>query len=345
MGTRWRGPRLLGGMIVAAAVAVSVGILTDRPAAAASTRHATLAVTGLVADGCPASVGGSQIFIKPGDTVVFNSTVAGIDLGLLGRLNSSLPTSISTGNVTAFDSTITWAATPTSHIDLPQGKSYTRTFGSAGTYDFGWVAKSITVRVKLLGLLGIRTVMVPISQNVAGLAGEHGSLSWSGQVVVTDKATQCGVSAQVPGVSVRPSAAGHPLPPVTIPGQKLPTIPVPKLPTGKSTKTTPSGRLNYTPDGPGVKERDVQQGGGLAPDGDGVPIGDAYVVTETWNGTPQRLLVVDGHTITNVRAVEPPTASAGSAATGLPMITVFLAMLMLSTATATYSRRFIAARH
>lgn len=363
MRVHWRSSRVLGAVIAAALVAVGVAFLSDRPANAATTRHATLAVTGLVADGCPASIGGSQIFIKPGDTVEFKATLAGINLSVVHV--AGLPGTLTTGKVASFNTTITFAdqntrsggkTVPHPH-PVTDTTVYRRTFPQSGVFNFGWIARSLSLlKVPLLP----NGITVPLSMNIPGIVGADSALSWGGQVVVSSKATKCGLSVQVPGVTVHPSVLGHKLPPVSLPGGTLPTVPVPSVPGGSTNKaktskgsgsTRKGGYLDYTPHGPGVAASVVPKGGDAGGGGgnggvNGAPGGGdgTQVVTTEVNGKTVKLLVVNGKTVGNARTVDLASRPTDPA-TKLPVVWVLAALVMLSTATATYARRFIAAKH
>jgi plastocyanin len=358
VGTRWRSPRLLSGMIVAAALAAGVGLLTDQPAAAASTRHAELTVTGVATDECP--TGGTQVFVKPGDTVVFTTSLAGMNLGALSGVKVgtlSLPSGISTSNITGFRSQLVFSGEGAHTVSLDT--SYTRTFGSAGTYNFAWTAQQLDVKFTLLGLS--KTATVNLSTQAPGVAAS-GSLSWNGQVVVSDRATQCGLSVQVPSVSVSASAAGHTVPPLQVPGPTVPTIPLPTVTLPKVSVSLPVSLPVSVPGLPLTSQPGGGSGGGSSgqgptrggDDGTGSSVlsgssarsrsGQRDVLAETIDGQPVAMIVVDGKRINTARAVEPPTASGSNAAARLPVGLVFVALMMLSTGTATYSRRFVASR-
>ncbi|MGI8879107.1 MAG: hypothetical protein ACR2KJ_01055 [Jatrophihabitans sp.] len=363
----WLSRRVLGAVIVAALVAVGFAFLSDRPAAAATTRHGTLAVTGLVADGCPASAGGSQIFIKPGDTVEFRATLAGINLGVIHNVLPLVPATLTSNGVGSFNTTVTFADENTTSKGKTVGHphavtdtdAYRRTFPRSGVYNFGWIARSLSL-LKIPILLP-KGLTVPLSQNVPGIVGDDSSLSWAGQVVVSDKATKCGLSVQVPGVTIHPSVLGHKLPPVSVPGGNLPTVNVPNLPgTSKSKANTKShggstskggGYLDYTPHGSGVAASVVPKGGdggGGGDDGDvnGAPGGGdgTQVVITKVDGKTVKMLVVDGKTVGKARTVDLASKPTDPATT-LPILWVLAALVMLSTATAAYAHRFIAAKH
>lgn len=368
MRVHWRSRRVLGAVIAAALVAVGFAFLSDRPAAAATTRHGTLAVTGLVADGCPASVGGSQMFIKPGDTVEFRATLAGINLDVIHNVLPLVPATLTTNGVGSFNTTLTFADQNTTSNGKTVGhphavtdtEVYRRTFPRSGVYSFGWIARSLSLlKIPILLPNGIT---VPFSMNIPGIVGENSSLSWAGQVVVSSKATKCGLSVQVPGVTIHPSVLGHKLPPVSLPGGNLPTVNVPNLPGGSKSKaktkshsgstSKSGGYLDYTPHGSGVAASVVPKGGegggGDGGDGNvnGAPGGGdgTQVVITKVNGKAVKMLVVDGKTVGRARTVD-LASKPTDPATKLPMVWVLAALVMLSTATATYARRFIAAKH
>jgi hypothetical protein len=206
-------------------------------------------VLGVSASNCSLSVGGSDVYIKPGDTLKVVSSAVGLTAGGL---------SISTGQLAGFSSALTtlpgtasahtYALTTTNPVSIVNL--------AAGTYKFNWSVKGLT-------LLGIT---IPLSLTSKALSA-GAALNYAGTIHVTNSAPKCGVSVQVPGPSVSLSVTG--LPPITVGVPPINvTVPV-TVPTPNTAPSTSGGPkagggpgLNYTPPPPTVPEEVVPKGHG-----------------------------------------------------------------------------------
>ncbi|HKC28134.1 MAG TPA: hypothetical protein VKB75_09000 [Jatrophihabitans sp.] len=240
-----RRPRLRWLVGMAAGAIAGATLLTVSASGAPSTVNAQLSLSGVATR--DNVLGGSEIGVHPGDTVVFKASAlptAGLEnVPGLGSLVQSLLSGV-LGNqfqvVVSFGSSFPGGAQtvtlggPTSGSckGLP---SKTFTFPDRGTYGFTWKVQYVAPGVPLLGPCtqnGLHDAQ--LNQLASAGVAMNASNRWVGKIVVADNPPKGGISIQLPGVSVAPSIAGHQLPTVGVPGLTLPTVtvPVPSLPAG-----------------------------------------------------------------------------------------------------------------
>src|SRR4051812_49259560 len=190
-------------------------LLAMAPAnASPQTVNAQLSLTGVTTKGNP--TGGSVIGIHPGDSVDFRASAAptaGLEaLGLDALLNSL-------GTIVSYQVEVDFSKLPggKAHTTLKGNTDAKFTFANVGTYNFTWTARAVNV----LGLA------VKLDGNQLKDAGVklNASNEYVGKVVVAKNPPKGGISVQVPGVSVAPSApvVGQ-LPTIGVPGVNPPTL-------------------------------------------------------------------------------------------------------------------------
>jgi hypothetical protein len=241
-----RRPRLRWLVGLAGGAVVGATLLAFSPAGAASTVNAQLSLTGVATS--TSVLGGSEIGVHPGDTVVFKaSAVPTAGLENIPTLGSVLTDLLSAalgqyqvvvsfgGSFPGGAQTVTLGGPTTGKCAGLASKSFT--FPDKGSYAFTW-----KVQYVLPTLLGcIKNGVSDADLNLLETAGValNATNSWVGKVVVADNPPPGGISIQLPGVSVAPSVPvlGQ-LPTIGVPGVTLPTIgvPVPNL-----TASTPAG--------------------------------------------------------------------------------------------------------
>jgi hypothetical protein len=241
-----RRPRLRWLVGLAGGAVVGATLLAFSPAGAASTVHAQLSLTGVATS--TSVLGGSDIGVHPGDTVVFKaSAVPTAGLENIPTLGSVLTDLLSTalgqyqvvvsfgGSFPGGAKTVTLGGPTTGKCAGVASESFT--FPDKGSYNFTW-----KVQYVLPTLLGcVKNGVSDANLNLLEKAGValNATNSWVGKVVVADNPPPGGISIQLPGVSVAPSLPGvGQLPTIGVPGVTLPTIgvPVPNL-----TASTPAG--------------------------------------------------------------------------------------------------------
>lgn len=247
-GLRW----ILGAalaILVAAATALGLAIT---PANATSAVTATFGVTGVSQKpACPVSIGGSAVYVKPGQELDLQTSLVGINLNLLSGLSLSAPNSL--GGTLVIDPP---GSQKPQTYKLPDTKSITGL--AAGNYPFTWTATSA---------LG-----VPLRLNLGALQA-GAKLVWTGTIHVTSDAADCGLSVSLPSVHVSASAPGLPPINVGIPGVSGPTLSVPTLP---SLPGLPGGKQTQPGGGGGgTNPGGSNLGNGSGPVQQGVvPVGD-----------------------------------------------------------------------
>jgi hypothetical protein len=173
-------------------------------AGAGSTVTAIFGVTGVSTDNCPVSIGGSDIYVKPGQDLDVKSSLAGIIVANQGLLSDLV------GNIASIDGALTIdpkSAHPTKLGISTKVHKVARL--ATGNHPFTWRAD----RVTLLGVLG--NLAPSLKLTLSSSAAKAGArLNYSGTIHVTSDAAKCGVAVQVPGVSASASVKG--LPPINI---------------------------------------------------------------------------------------------------------------------------------
>lgn len=317
---------------------------------------ATFTVTGVLDSNCPVSTGGTEIWIKPGDTINFNSSTVGIDVngialgaGSVSGLNVTAvidPTNrpqaaqtvnVSGGNTTAFPATNQTALTP-------------------GDHAITWQATSLSV----LSILGVPSaVPIPPSALPAGA-----SLSWTGVIHVTNDAPTCKLAIGTPSVGVTLGPVKISLPPtsiavpapIAVPTNLIPGAGPSKPPANGGTSAGPGARsTGYTPPGLTVPQQVMPLAGsgsggffGAAlPDNGSAPIAGAPSGTgPTTSATNASVPTGSGPAAasgTTKRTIE--LAANKAPAARAPVLLAVIAIIALSLVTATYARLYLLRRH
>lgn len=352
-----------------AAGAVGIGLagtilLAMTPAnASPQTVNAQLSLTGIATKNDP--TGGSVIGIHPGDSVDFKAAAAptaGLEALGLDSLLKSL------GTIVSYQVTVDFS-------NLPGGKANTTlkgntdakfTFAQAGTYNFTWSAKAVNV----LGL------PIKLDGNQLKDAGVklNASNEYVGKVVVAKKPPSGGISVQLPGVSVAPSApvVGQ-LPTVGVPGVNLPTVGVHVPSLGSLVPTKPAGHHSGgggkhtthhgsggnhhgTPSGLTVPEQVVPKGytgpdvgggyfPGVLPSLAPLPTGGHGVPTQA--SGPQSSSAAQAPAVNNkAKHVKPvDLASNGEPSSSIPVVLAIVAVIALTLVAATYARLYLLRRN
>jgi phosphohistidine swiveling domain-containing protein len=338
------------------AIAAAIALAMVPAQAEASSTTATLTLTGLVDSNCDVSAGGSTAHVAPGGTVTVKASLAGLSVNVPGIGQVSIDSS----KVASFVDTVT--------ID---GNKHTLKKTSdtivlknvTGTHKIHWSADKIVVAGGLLG----NAITVPLNGNDVNLPA-GGKLSWSGQIVAS-KGTDCGVQIQTPKVKV--SAPGAT---VTLPGVKtsLPNpvhsitkgLPKPSLPGGASS-SAPGGKkkssgaaptVSYSPPSLTVPQKVMSKasqqggtggggGGGFVPPnsggggGGGAPAAASVTRTVAPKPLPSPAAKIKSG---KSHPVAQPAHLGGAQ---LPVLLAILAILALSSVTATYARTYLLRRH
>jgi hypothetical protein len=355
--TRWLAAAVgLGAAVTAVIIAV--------PAGASTTVNADLALTGVVTQTSP--TGGTTVGIHPGDAVDFKAASAAISTQGLNALGIPLGDLLGglLGQVVGYQVVMHLpAGFPGGARDVTLGpcggKSDLKvSFPTAGTYNFSWSAKSVT-----LGLLGgctLNTINLDGTElRNAGIT-LNASNQWVGKVVAATDPPPGGISVQLPGVSVAPTAGPVPLPTVGVPGATLPTVGPGGGGGGATSSAAPapgggaqsSGtRVNYQQPGQSVEDRTVPKGYG----GDGraarVLMGDIANGAAAAGHAAQQVPAVvasagsSGDPLTTTTGRHVNLAANRAPAGQMPVLLSILAIIALSLVTATYARLYLLRRN
>jgi hypothetical protein len=342
----WRWLAGASALAIAGAALVTGG---GSAGASGSTVTATFSVLGVSTSNCTVSVGGSDIYLQPGDSLKMVTSAVGLSLG-------GVP--LSTAQIASLASDVTTLpGTASAHTyNLVGTNAVTVSNLAAGNYPF-------TYSVKGLSLLGLTVPLSLTSQAVSAGA----ALTYAGTIHVTDSAPKCGLAVQLPGPSVSVSLTGVPpikisLPPVNVsvpvdPGTltQPPSVPT-SNPGSGGTSAPPAGANGYTPPPPSVPEEVVPQGhggtflgsgggffGGALPDVSSVgtvnPVALAPVksvplpaLSTAPAAKPQKAAQK-----TELAANTPPSAQ-------LPVVLAIIAVIALAAVTMTYARLYLLRR-
>ncbi len=364
------GIRLLAGSLGLAFAATSAGIalLLAGPAGAAPTPRyhagsdtATFAVTGVLDHNCPVSVGGTEVWIRPGDSINFDSSAVGVNVSVVDGLLTGVIGKVVGLNVTA---TVDAGTAHAQNVTVVGGKTTSFTNAkklSAGTHKLNWTATSLAVLPQILpGVLGSLT-NVPLSSNALNAGA---ALKWAGVIHVTNDAPQCKLSVGTPEVNVHVGPVKATVPPlnVNVPVPNLPSLPgLPGLPGGGGGGgggtggggggSGGGGGGHYKPPPVTVPERVMGNigGGGVGPNGGGSrPLGiglpDQTGATGTSKSDRQSSNNSQGKPKTATRL---GTKYAANKAPGaqLPVLLAIVAIIALSLVTATYARLYLLRRN
>jgi hypothetical protein len=355
LGLRWLAGVLSVGVVATAGAAI---MATAGAAGAAATPNpsyhpgadpATFAVTGVLDGNCQVSIGGTEVWIKPGDKINFNSSLVGVNLPVVTSLVTGLVGKVVGLNVTAVvDAGTSHAQT----VAVSGGR--TTVFANAanlsgGNHTLTWTATSVAV-LPLLGSL----INVPLSSSAlhSGTA-----LKWQGVIHVTNDTANCKLSVSTPkvGISVGPIKVTVPPINVRVPAPTLPNLPTLTLPGGHpstpaSGSTTPpaGGGVHYTPPPLTVPEQAMSRVGNGAVGGEGVlPNGGAP--TQIRSNVPQAPVPTNDPSPTDAagaskRMLKTILASNRAPAAQLPVLLAIIAIIALSLVTATYARLYMLRR-
>ncbi|PZS29725.1 MAG: hypothetical protein DLM58_14985, partial [Pseudonocardiales bacterium] len=301
------------------------------------------------------STGGTEVWIKPGDKINFDSSLVGINLPIVTSLVTGLVGKVVGLNVTA---TVDAGTTHAQTIQVYGGK--TTIFANAallsgGNHTLTWTATSVAV----LPLLG-GSLNVPLTSDALRSGA---SLKWNGTIHVTNDTAQCKLAVSTPQVAISVGPVKVTVPPINInvPAPNLPALPnlpsVPNLPGGNQPPaggghvTTPGGGIQYTPRPPTVPEQamgGIGSGGGRGGFEGVVPNGGA--ASQIGVNLPQVPVAGDPASPTDAPGkVKVITRTLGLAsnkapAAQLPVLLAIIAIIALSLVTATYARLYMLRR-
>jgi hypothetical protein len=199
-----------GGSVVAA---ILLALAPTSANASSDPVKATFSVTGVSTSNCNVSAGGSDVWVKPGQELDVKSSLVGLtlptgplDLSKVASFGGALVIDAGTSHAQKIDISDNWQKS----ADLAKGD-----------HSFKWTVDS--VKIALL------TIPLKLTSSAAK-AGAN--LTYTGTIHVSDKAANCGIAVQVPGVQVSASVTHLPPVNVSLPGVKA-TVPVsvPSLPT------------------------------------------------------------------------------------------------------------------
>jgi hypothetical protein len=201
---------------LAGAAALSATLVALNSGAAGATGDpvgATFGVTGVATSNCKVSVGGTDVYVKPGQELDVKTSIVGLtllgvplDLSKLAALNGALVIDPQAAHPTRLDIT-----NKVQKLTLP-----------AGNHKWSWTVNTVQV-----GL-----VKVPLGLSSSALKA-GAKLNWNGTIHVTSAAANCGLGVQLPSISASVSITGLPPINVGVPGVKI-SLPV-NVPTGVPT--------------------------------------------------------------------------------------------------------------
>lgn len=241
----------------AAALALGLGagagvLLAAAPAGAAPKPNyhsgsdtATFTVTGVLDRNCKVSTGGTAIWIRPGDSIKFDSALAGIEMskalpnnplgGLLGRVLRG--TDVAGLNI---------SATIDGNTSHPQkftvrGDNTTNYPGSthpalsAGNHTIHWRATGLAL------VPGLSKTSIPLSSSDLKSGA---NLSWTGAIHVTTSAPRCKLAVATPKTKISAGPVHVTVPGVTVtPPVSVPSLnPLPASGSGNGGGTKPHPR-------------------------------------------------------------------------------------------------------
>ena len=339
---RWLVAAAVGAAIGATLIAATSGSASavDNPV------QATFGVTGVATNNCKVSLGGTDVYVKPGQELDVKSSIIGLtllgvplDLSKLASLNGSLVINPNTANPIKLDITNDWQKV--------NGLT-------TGDHKWTWTVSSVKV-----GLLN-----VPLGLSSSALKA-GAKLTWDGIIHVTPDAGKCGLAVALPSVSASVSASGLPPIGIGIPGVKV-TVPV-NVPTSVPTVGVPGGGSSGGKGGgsssgnPGgdnplpVPAKVVPTGddpGGLVgagvdynalPAGGSDPIRDAPVPAEPGASSSPAAAPVANQLNDGKRAIQ--LASTRPASTGeVWVVLAIIAVIALAFVAATYARLYLLKR-
>lgn len=366
--------RRVAAKVLAAAAAVGLGtvgalVLGVQSVSAAPTPHytagtdkATFAVTGVLDQNCPVSIGGNEVFIKPGDTIDFDSSIAGISLGtalgpvgtLVNALGKTLSEVVGGLNVSATldDHTFSVAAGKTTPVPA--------SWLTKGDHTLTWTADSIG----LLPILGLPT-SVPLYSSALKTGDK---ITWTGTVHVTTSAAECKLAVSTGEHKV--VVGGKTV--VTLPGVTVGVpVKVPDLTTttngggtgnGGGTTATKPGKTNTSTTPSGGQKGVLPIPALIVPSGTGPISGtsasdsasggssDSLAYSNSTFGTPAVLKKVAASPVDSAASASANkakqstvtlAASRQASTSGMPVILAVVAVIALVLVAGTYARLFL----
>jgi hypothetical protein len=352
--------RWLGTLLALSAGAATAIAMAPAHADTASV-DAQLSLSGVATKGN--IIGGTTIGVKPGTTVDFKASLlptAGLDN--IPTLGPALDKAVDALLGAQFQVVVTTTAgfpggVQTVTVGGPKtgpckaAPVWPVTFANAGSYDFSW-----TVRYVLPGLLGgcKASSINNADLNLLRKAGVALNVAnqWLGQIVVATNPPPAGISLQLPGLTLAPSAGllGQ-LPTIGLPQVNLPTLPVdvsslvgalPSLGGGGSSSTGNPGTGNCVPC---QVVPSPSRYGYHSEDANGVTQ-LAAGLSEPSLGPGQQQTVTATATAPNVRTTTKRLDFAANKAPAaqVPVLLAVIAMIALGLVTATYARLFLIRR-
>lgn len=364
--------RLIGGAVALVAAATCVLLFPTGADASGSQVNADLSLSGVATKSTV--LGGSEIGVHPGDTVVFRAspapTVGLTNIPAVGDMLDSLLGSLTSP---AFQVKVTFgSAFPGGGQSFTlggpktgacKGDYQTRavTFGKVGTYGFHWTVQYVAPG--LLGGCNAKSFNRTDLNQLAGLGIKvNATNGWSGSIVVAKSPPKPGIGIQLPSLGAHPSipVVGQ-LPSVSVPGVKITapvSVPDIKVPGGGKTTAPSSGRSHAPAPLPGgvvpVPAQVVPQGsgsggyagGGYVPDvlpgsvrqlagGSGLlPVSNGG---GTSSNTPAELNTTGKHRTAELASSKPSTSQ-------LSVVLAIIAVIALSTVSAMYARLYLMRR-
>ncbi|MDT4926044.1 MAG: hypothetical protein QOG01_3757 [Pseudonocardiales bacterium] len=338
----------LGAAVLAFSATDSAVAAAPTPSYHAGSDNATFTVLGVLDSNCLISTGGTEVWIKPGDAIKFDSSLVGVNvaglplhIGAIAGLNINAVIDAGTTHKQSF-------SVAGGKTTLFPGTKWNAL--AAGDHTLTWTATGVSL------LTGIN---LPLS---VGALKSGASLSWSGVIHVTNNAPQCKLSVSTPKTEISVGPIKVTVPPinVTVPGITVPT----SLPSVPNLNPSQPGKTSQAPK-PGkstsagqpllpVPARVVPQGSG-----DGVfgNIGTGNyaagslpdVSTQLGNLAPLLPVTKTSATPSDGPAQQNSTGknktidlAAGRAASSqIPVILAVLAMIALVLVAGTYARLFL----
>lgn len=360
-GLRW----LAAGAGLGAAAAM---VLAMAPAhAGPATVAAQLSLSGVATADNP--TGGTSVAVHPGDSVRFTAAsapTAGLSSLGLGSLAAAAQAAL--GSLARYQVSADFSGLPggSAHTTLSGATAATFTFPRAGTYTFTWSAQSVS-------LLGTQAIQLDGNQLAAAGITLNAHNQYVGRVTVATNPPSGGLSAQLPGLGLSPSApvVGQ-LPGISVPPLSLPTLAVPSLgpPPGSGSSSSAARHTghsgaapSWTPPALTVPERVVPTGyghtsgptsGGTAPaSAPDRPVGPLAQAGAA-DGTPSSAVgaVVARHAPaaapSGTDTVPAPALLSAETTAGhgqsMPVLLAIVAIIALSLVTALYARAYLLRR-
>jgi hypothetical protein len=318
--------------------------------------------------------GGTSVAVHPGDSVRFTAAsapTAGLSRLGLGALTTAAQAAL--GSLARYQVSADFSELPggSAHTTLSGAHAAVFTFAHAGTYTFTWSAQSVSV-------LGTTPIRLDADQLAAAGIKLNAHNQYVGRVTVSADPASGGLSAQLPGLGLHPSApvVGQ-LSAIGVPPLSLPTLAVPSLApvpgAGKSSSAGPSAarpgtaQPTWTPPALTVPERVVPSGygPGSGAGGDAPESGAGATAPGPSTGpvgTLERAHIGTGSAAAGAARTHAPAAGSPSAADtvpapallsaettsghgqSMPVLLAIVAIIALSLVTAVYARAYLLRR-